>query len=48
MILLPLCFIWTNLACIMMIGTMCEVLHMLYKGGITCDYDLLEIVGHVG
>ena len=32
MILLPLCFIWTNLACIMMIGTMCEVLHMLYKG----------------
>ena len=25
MILLPLCFIWTNLACIMMIGTRCEV-----------------------
>ena len=25
MILHPLCFIWTNLACIMMIGTRCEV-----------------------
>ena len=32
MIILPFCFIWTNLACIMMIGTMCEVLHILYKG----------------